>query len=51
MSYGEVQSGFGCLKCHKAADESGILPELLINGGPVTIDKLELFALVWRDDV
>ena len=28
---------------------SGILPELLMSGGPVIVDKLvELFALVWR---
>ena len=48
-SYGEMQSALGCLKCCKAAGESGILPELLMSGGPVIYigDKLvELFALV-----
>ena len=49
-SYGKIQSTLGCLKCHKAAGESGILPELLMSGGPIIVDKLvELFALVWRD--
>ena len=49
-SYGEIQSALGCLKCCKAAAESGILPELLMSGGPVIVEKLvELFALVWRD--
>ena len=49
-SYGEIQSALGCLKCHEAAGESAVLPELLISGGPVIVDKLvELFALVWRD--
>ena len=50
LSYGEIHSALGCLKCCKAAGESGILPELLMSGGPVIVDKLvELFALVWRD--
>ena len=31
-SYGEIQSALGCLKCCKAAGESGILPELLMSG-------------------
>ena len=46
----EVQSALNCLKCRKAAGESGILPELLLCGGSIIIDKLvELFELVWRD--
>ena len=49
LNYEEVQSAIGCLKCRKAAGKSGTLPELLICGGPVIVDKLvELFALVWR---
>ena len=49
-SYGEIQSALGCLKCRKAAGQSGILPELLMSGGPVIGDKLvELLALVRRD--
>ena len=48
-NYEEVQSAIGCLKCRKAAGESGILPELLSCGGPVIVDRLvDLFALVWR---
>ena len=50
LSYGEIQSAIGCLKCHKAASEHGILPELVMSRGPVIVDKLvELFALLWRD--
>ena len=46
-SYEETQSAIGCLKCCKAAGESGTLPELLMYGGPVILDKLvELFSLV-----
>ena len=49
-SYGEIQLLLGCLKCSKAAGESGMLPKLLFSGGPVIVDKLaKLFALVWRD--
>ena len=49
-SYWEIQSTLGCLKCCKAAGESGILPELLMSGDPVIGDKLvEIFALVRRD--
>ena len=49
LSYGKIQSAIGCLKCHKAANESGILPELVMSRGPVIFDKLVLFALLWRD--
>ena len=36
--------------CCKAAGESGTLPELLMYGSPVIVDKLVgLFSLVWRD--
>jgi len=46
----EVQSALSHLKCRKAAGESGVLPELLLCGGSIIIDKLvELFDLVWRD--
>lgn len=49
LNYGEIQSAIGCLNCRKAADEFGILPELLMSRGPVIVDRLmKLFALVWR---
>ena len=38
--FGEVQSALDCLKGHKSAGESGVLPELLMSTGPVIVDKL-----------
>ena len=47
---GSIQVAIGHLKSHKAAGESGVLPELLMCGGTVIVKKLvELFDLVWRD--
>ena len=46
-SLGVIQSALGCLKCHKSAGESGVLPELLMSISPVKL--MQLFALVWRD--
>ena len=49
LNYGEIQSAIGCLNHRKAADEFGILPELLMSRGPVIVDRLmKLCALVWR---
>ena len=48
-SYEEVQEAVGHLKSHKAAGESGILPELLMCGCSMITEKfVELFDFVWQ---
>ena len=52
LNYGEIQLVIGCLNRRKAADEFGILPELLMSRGPVIVDRLmKLCALDGEVDV